>query len=178
MEAKRSNSWWQFFWRITACHMVTYFIVGILALTYLDYKTFFGKEILAVLMRPLESPWVVAGPALQVVRGLVFALTLWPVRASFLEAKKGWLKLWSLFIGLAILGTAGPSPGSLEGVVYTQLPLAYHLWGLPEVVIQTLLFSLAVVYWYKKPSKVWNITMAGLVFFIVFIGFAGVFLNH
>lgn len=178
MEVKRKGSWGQFWWRITACHMVTYFIVGILALTYLDYKTFFGKEILAVLMRPLDSPWVVAGPALQVFRGLLFALTLWPIRASFLEGKRGWLKLWLLFIGLAILGTAGPTPGSLEGIIFTQLPLAYHLWGLPEVILQTLLFSLAVVFWYKKPSKAWNIIMAIFVFFIVFVGLAGVFLAN
>ena len=42
----------------------------------------------------------------------------------------------------------------VEGMVYTQLPIADHLWGLPEVIIQTMLFSFAVVFWYKKPSKV------------------------
>ncbi|NLY89519.1 MAG: hypothetical protein GX085_07880 [Firmicutes bacterium] len=177
MQEKPSASWGQFFWRITACHMVTYFIMGLLASTLLDYKNFFGTEILVTYMRQIESPWVAAGPALQVFRGLLFALVLWPIRDSFLEEKKGWLRLWLLFIGLAILGTAGPSPGSLEGIVYTQLPIEYHLWGLPEVIIQTLLFSLAVVFWYKKPSKAWNIIMAIFVALIVLMGLAGVFIR-
>ncbi|NLC53792.1 MAG: hypothetical protein GX770_07490 [Firmicutes bacterium] len=177
MPFKEKDSWGQFFWRITACHMVTYFIMGLLASTSLDYKSFFGTAILGVYMRPLASPWVAAGPALQVFRGLLFALILWPLRASFLKEKRGWLKLWFLFIGLAILGTAGPAPGSLEGVVYTQLPIATHLRGLPEVVIQTLLFSVAVVFWYRKPAKVWNIIMAILVFLIVLMSLAGVFLR-
>lgn len=133
--------------------MVTYFIIGVFASTFLNYEIFFRKEILATFMRQIESPWVAVGPLLQVFRGLLFALILWPIRNSFLDDKKGWLKLWFLFIGLAILGTAGPSPGSLEGIVYTQLPIKYHLWGLPEVIIQTMLFSFGVVFWYKKPSK-------------------------
>lgn len=177
MQTKKKASWWQFFWRITSCHMVTYCIMGLLASTFLDYKTFYGKEILVTFMRQIESPWVAAGPSLQVVRGLLFALILWPIRDSFLEEKKGWLNLWLLFIGLAILGTAGPAPGSLEGMVYTQLPIADHLWGLPEVIIQTMLFSFAVVFWYKKPSKVWNIIMAIFVLLIVLMSLAGVFLR-
>lgn len=177
MQVKREASWWQFFWRITACHMVTYFIIGFLASTYLDYKNFFGTELLRTYMRQIDSPWVAAGPALQVFRGLLFALVLWPIRDSFLKEKKGWLKLWFLFIGLAILGTAGPSPGSLEGMVYTVLPIGYHLWGLPEVFIQTLLFSLAVVFWYRKPAKVWNIVMAIFVVLIILMGLAGFILG-
>lgn len=112
---------------------------------------------------------------LEVFRGLLFALVLWPIRDSFLEGKKGWLKLWFLFIGLAILGTAGPSPGSLEGMVYTQLPIGYHLWGLSEVIIQTMLFSLTVVFWYRKPAKVWNIIMGVFVFFNCLDGSGGSF---
>jgi hypothetical protein len=62
-------------------------------------------------------------------------------------------------------------------MVYTQLPIEYHLLGLPEVIIQTMLFSLAVVFWYKKPAKAWNIIMAVFVVLIVLMSLAGVFLS-
>jgi hypothetical protein len=129
------------------------------------------------LMRPMDSPWVAAGPVLQAVRGLLFALILWPFQKVFLEEQKGWLKLWLLLIGLAILGTAGPAPGSLEGIIFTKLPIQYHLWGLPEVFIQTLLFSIAVVFWYKKPNRIWNILMTIAVILIILMGLAAIFIG-
>lgn len=177
MYEKKKDSWVQFFWRITSCHMVTYLIVGILASTLLNYEAFFEETILSSFMRPIDSPWVAAGPSLQVIRGLLFALILWPIRNTFLQARKGWLKLWLLLIGLAILGTAGPSPGSLEGIIYTKLPIQYHLLGLPEVIIQTLLFSFMVALWYKKPARVWNLLMSIAVILTILMGAAGVFLR-
>jgi hypothetical protein len=178
MQERKKASWFQFFWRITSCHMVTYLVAGIFASTLLNYKDFFMKTMLSSFMRPIDSPWVAAGPSLQVIRGLLFALILWPIRNTFLEAKKGWLKLWLLLIGLAILGTAGPSPGSLEGIIYTKLPIQYHLWGLPEVIIQTMLFSLAIVYWYKKPIRVWNVLMIIAIILIILMSVAGIFLKN
>jgi hypothetical protein len=168
----------QFFWRITACHMFTYFIAGILAMYLLNYQELFSKTMLSAYMRPIDSPWVAAGPLLQVTRGILFTLILWPVKDTFLKTERGWLKLWLLFLGLAVLGTAGPAPGSIEGIFYTRLPLQYHLWGLPEVVFQTLLFSLAVFYWYKKPSKKWNIFMVIGVILIGLMSLAGLLLGR
>ena len=63
--------------RVTCCHVVTYFVAGVLALTLLDYKTLFQCEGFSSLMLPTSSKWVAAGPALQVVRGVVFALALY-----------------------------------------------------------------------------------------------------
>ena len=68
--------------RVTCCHVVTYFVAGVLALTLLDYKTLFQSEGFSSLMLPTSSKWVAAGPALQVVRGVVFALALYPFRRS------------------------------------------------------------------------------------------------
>jgi hypothetical protein len=152
-------------------------IIGLLASTLFNYREFFAKDMMSSLMRPMDSPWVAAGPVLQAVRGLLFALILWPFQKVFLEEQKGWLKLWLLLIGLAILGTAGPAPGSLEGIIFTKLPIQYHLWGLPEVFIQTLLFSIAVVFWYKKPNRIWNILMTIAVILIILMGLAAIFIG-
>ncbi len=67
--------------------------------------------------------------------------------------KHGWLSLWLLFVVFAILSTTGAAPSSIEGMVYTRLPLWYHLIGLPEIMLQTLAFSLLLIWWDKRASK-------------------------
>ncbi len=41
-------------------------------------------------------------------------------------------------------GNPRGGPGSLEGAAYTRLPLWFHLIGMPEILLQTLAFSLLV----------------------------------
>lgn len=176
MQIRDRISWSSFLWRVTACHMTTYFIVGVLALVLLNYKELYVKSALSVFMRPTTSPWVAAGPALQMVRGFLFAAILWPFR-EFILKRMGWFKLWMLFIGLAVLGTAGPTPGSFEGMIYTKLPFELHLFTLPEIVLQTMAFSLMLVRWYRKPNRIWNVVMTIAVVAIVLMSFAGVLLR-
>lgn len=121
----------RFVFRVTCCHVATYAAAGVVAFHLFDYPALFQSEGFATFMRPLESPWVAAGPALQVFRGLLFGVVLYPFRHIFLAEPWGWLKLWGLFLGLAVFGTAGPTPGSFEGFVYTTLPPARQLLGLP-----------------------------------------------
>jgi hypothetical protein len=102
--------------------MVTYFAAGLLAFTLLDYKTAFQSEHFACWMRPTTSKWVALGPGLQWIRGLIFALVLYPFRREFLSGDHGWLKLWALLLGLGVLSTYGPAPGSVEGLLYTTIP--------------------------------------------------------
>ncbi len=169
------KQWLKFFWRITSCHIVSYFLMGLLALLFLNYADRFTSGSLALFMRPTDSPWVALGPLLQIVRGLIFSIVLWPIKEIIVEKSKGWLILWGLFLGLAILGTSGPTPGSVEGVIYTTVSLKEHLFGLPEVVLQTLILSLGIYNWYKKPSKIWNIAMGILVIVIMFMSLGGYF---
>ena len=162
-----------FAWRITSTHMITYFIAGILAFTIFNYEESFQTGDLAVLMKPISSPWVMAGPALQIFRGILFSLVLWPFKNIFLENKSGWLKLWLLFLGLAILGTTGPAPGSFEGIIYTNFPPLDQILGLHETVFQTLLFSFLVCFWYKYPKMIWNIisiTLVTLLLLVIILG--------
>ena len=50
--------------RMTLCHMVTYWIFGMAAFLLLDYKSLFESEGYALLMRPISSKWIAAGPLL------------------------------------------------------------------------------------------------------------------
>lgn len=167
----------QFTWRVTALHTVTYFVAGLFFSQLFNYSSLFDTEILSVYMKPVSSPWVAAGPALNILRGILFGLILWGLKDAFLNVKYGWLKLWSVFLGFAVVGTAAAAQGSLEGIIYSELPLMTHLKGLPEVLTQTLLFSVLLLQWYRKPGKIWNIVMGILLGLIVLMSMAGVFLR-
>ena len=163
-----------FFWRITSAHVVTYFLAGLMAFYLLNYGDMFAKAPFSYFMKPANSLSVAAGPALQVVRGLIFSLALWPFREIFLNTKHGWLKLWGLLIGLSILSTTAAGPGSVEGYIYTTIPVKSQIAGYLEVVPQTLLFSLIVYYWYKKPKMAWLVISIILVSLILLMSLLGI----
>jgi hypothetical protein len=78
---------------------------------------------------------------------------------------------------LVIFSTAGPAPGSVEGVIYTTIPLALQLRGLPEVMLQTLALSALLVLWHQRPHRAWNIVMGILAAIVILTSLAGVFLE-
>jgi hypothetical protein len=168
-ESTNSNRFAVFAWRVTASHVISYFVIGLIAFKLLDYKQLFETQPYSSFMRPMNSAAVAAGPGLQVIRGIIFSLVLWPFKSIFLDTRFGWLKLWALLIGLCILSTSAAAPGSIEGFIYTSIPIEKQLWGYLEVIPQTLLFSLVLYYWYKYPKKSWNIIAAILVVIIVLI---------
>jgi hypothetical protein len=139
--------------RVTVAHVVTYFAIGLVAAALLDYEELFTQPIISDFMRPFGSVAVIVGPLLQVVRGLLIAAVLLPFR-SVLAGRLGWLWLWLLFIGIGILSTPAAAPGSLEGAVYSQLPWWYHLIGMPEMLVQTLLFSVLTAFIARHPEGV------------------------
>jgi hypothetical protein len=132
---------------------ITYFVFGLIMSNLFGYARLFQQEIIRDFMRPIDSPTTFFGPFIQPIRGLLFAIGLWPTRKIILESKRGWLILWGLFMIFGILGTPAAAPSSLEGVIYSRLPLWYHLIGLPEMMLQTLTFSLILVWWEKRKSQ-------------------------
>jgi hypothetical protein len=158
-----------FLWRITSAHVITYTLVGIFASQFLNYQELFESAPYSSFMRPVTSSAVAVGPALQLFRGLIFSIALWPFKDIILNTRYGWLKLWGLLIGLSILSTTAAAPGSVEGFIYTSIPIQKQVIGYTEVLPQTLLFSLIVYYWYKKPKKAWNIISIVLVSIVLLI---------
>ena len=144
---------WGFLTRFTLVHFVTYQIFGLLFFTFIGYHELYTRPEIALFMRPTTSIWVYAGPLFQLIRGPIMALAIFPFRKVFLHEKRGWMLLWGLFIALAILSPAGPTPGSIEGIVYTVLPLQFHLIGLPEVLLQTLALSSLFCFWERRPEE-------------------------
>jgi hypothetical protein len=140
----------RFTWKVAVTHLLTYFIFGLIMSNLFHYERLFEQDIIRDFMRPFDSPYVLAGPFLAPLRGLLFAIALWPIRNLILERKHGWLVLWNILVMVGILSTPAAAPCSVEGAIYSRLPLWYHLIGLPEIVLQTLTFSLVLVWWDKR----------------------------
>ncbi len=134
-------------------HTGTYFVMGLLALQFLDYAHQFAQPGLQTYMRPLSDPLVAAGPLFQPIRGLLFALAFYPLRRVFFFRKNGWAAMWLVLVMLGILSTFGPSPGSIEGIIYTSRPLELQVFGLPESLLQSLLLSSILCYWITHPGN-------------------------
>lgn len=165
-----------FLWRITAAHIITYFFAGACAYYFLNYKELLETPPFSSFMKPMNSLAVAAGPALQLIRGFIFSIALWSFMDTFLKTRYGWLKLWGLLLGLSILSTTAAAPGSVEGFIYTTIPIKKQIIGYVEVFPQTLLFSLIVFYWYQNPKKAWHIISIILVSSILLLSMLAVIL--
>lgn len=150
-------------------HTVTYFVVGVLAFWLFDYGELYARPDVAGLMRQTTDPLVMVGPVFQPLRGFVFALAIYPVREIIFSRPSGWLVLWGLFVALGIVSTFGPSPGSIEGLIYTVISVPHQLLGLVEVVIQAGLLAFGVVYGVNHPEKRWVNRIVLVVFALVIL---------
>jgi hypothetical protein len=150
-------------------HTVTYFIMGLLASTILDYARFFTESDLNLMMRPTSDLLVMVGPLFQPLRGVLFGTVFYLLRDPVFNKKNGWLVMWIVLVAVGILGTFGPSPGSLEGMLYTVFPFWIHLRGLPEVLLQSLFLSVILFYWVNYPKRWLNWVMG--IAFVVFMSF-------
>jgi hypothetical protein len=154
-------------------HTVTYMIVGLFAFLFLNYSEGFASPELACWMRQTNDPMVTAGPLFQPVRGAIFGLAFFPIRDVLFRKKYGWLITWWLLVALGILSTFGPAPGSVEGLVYTILPVSYTTYL--EIGVQSFLLSFLLFVWVTNPEKKWLSWVLGILFGItLFLSTMGV----
>jgi hypothetical protein len=150
MSTNQVGSFWRFAGKVIVVHTLTYVFFGIIFFHVNEYASTFGVAEGAKQMRPTTSIWVYLGPLFQPIRGLLYAIALFPFRDTILDMKRGWLTLWVLLLVVGILSTSGPNPGSIEGIVYTRTPILVHLRYSAEVYLQTLAFAWLLVRWERK----------------------------
>ncbi len=160
------------FWTLTlktiVVHTITYFLTGIIAFTLLNYTAQFADASIAAYMRQTSDPIVALGPALQPIRGILFALVFYPLRAPLFGQKRGWLIIWLMLVSLGILSTFAPASGSVEGLIYTTIPMRDQFsGGFLEVFTQSLLLSALLFYWVNHPEKRWLTWLLGVAFVLV-----------
>lgn len=134
----------KFITRIMMIHVFTYLICGVIFSALFHYDALYQQGNVKYFMWPVGSSSNLIGPAFQIVRGLLFGVILLFLK-SVMQQKGGWFKLWIIIAGIGIINTPGPTPCSIEGLIYTQLPLEFHLKAAPEILAQTLLFSYLAV---------------------------------
>lgn len=150
-------------------HTVTYSAMGVLASSVLNYASALARPDMACWMRPITDPILMAGPLFQPIRGLVFALVIYPLREIIFARRQGWLLLWWVLVALGIISTFGPAPGSFEGLVFTIIPVRDQFTGYLEVVPQALLLAFGVVYWVNHPEKRWLTRVMTVAFAVVIL---------
>ncbi len=150
-------------------HTVTYFVMGALAYTVFEYHRLYADTDLKYLMRQTTERIVMAGPLFQPLRGLIFGLVFVLLRRWLFEEAGGWLRMWAVLVALGILNTFGPAPSSIEGMIYTTLPLRLQLIGLPELLLQSFLLSFVVVHWVSGPPRKWLSWLMGSAFCLVLL---------
>ncbi len=170
------------FWVLTlktiVAHTLTYFLVGLIAFTVLNYTELYARPDVAATMRQTNEPIVALGPALQPIRGLLFALVFYFLREPLFGRKHGWLIIWLMLAVLGIFSTFGPAPASVEGLIYLKAPVQEQLsGGLLEVLAQALLFAALLFYWVNHPQQRWLTWGLGLAFVLVmFMSLMGFFM--
>jgi hypothetical protein len=136
-------------------HTVTYFLMGLIAFSLFNYSAKYADPVLGNFMRQTSHPLVAAGPLFQIIRGILFGVVFYLLKEVVFDQKHGWLVLWLMLFIVGVLSPFGPSPGSIEGMVYTTIPLDFHLTGLPEVTFQSLLLAWFTFFWVNHPEKKW-----------------------
>jgi hypothetical protein len=149
-------------------HTVTYTVVGLVALNLFNYASNFAQADMRTWLRQTTDPMVALGPALQSIRGILFALAFYPLREILFGRKNGWLVTWLLLVSLGIFSTFGPTPGSVEGAIYLTLPVReqFITGGMLEVLTQSFLLSGILYYWVNHPEKRWLNWALGLMFLL------------
>lgn len=152
-------------------HTLTYFVVGLVASIVFNYSADFARPELRSYMRQLGDPIIALGPALQPLRGILFALAFYPLREILFKRKNGWLVMWWLLVALGILSPFGPVSGSVEGAIYTTLPILDQFFsgGMLEILSQSFLLSVLLYYWINHPEKRWLNWLLGILFALVLL---------
>ena len=147
----------RFIWRVTAAHTIAYFFAGIFALLVVDYETWFSEGSISSFMLPTDAPIVALGPSLQIIRGIIMALVLLPIKKVFIDTEYGFIKLWFLIMGLSVLSTFAAAMGSIDGFIYTNVPIIEQIMGYPEALLWATIFTGILWIFYKFERKAINI---------------------
>jgi len=165
----------KYFWQVTYAHTISFFVAGIIALAFFDYREWWSSEYISAFYRDIDSPIMALGGFLQIFRGLFVALILLPLRKTFFEEKYGLLKLALIVFGFSVVSTYGAVISSFDGLIYLKVPLIYHIRGIPEGLIWLSLFigilHISIKYSHKKIVTILSIIIVALIALMSITGF-------
>jgi len=136
--------------RYIAVHTLTYLAFGIFFMMISQYFEYFKDDpVFSQVMKPSDAISVRLAPMIQILRGGLLALAIYPFREVIIGRKSGWLKLFALLFVLTSIGAVITGPGSIEGFLYTRFSFNPFI-GYPEIGLQMLVFSWLFCRWQGK----------------------------
>lgn len=140
MKRIRENEIVAFVVRFAVIHTLTYTVFGIFFMIVSGYFEYFETDaIFSLVMKPADALSVRLAAPIQLIRGALMALALYPFRTA-VSRPRGWLQLFFLLFTLTAVASVITGPGSIEGFLYTKFPFD-PLTGYPEIGLQMLAFS-------------------------------------
>lgn len=141
---------WGYIGRFTIVHVIVYTVVAALFLaaqntlpepTQFAFETFLPYYPIGIIS--------ILG---QILRSIILALVLYPFYDTIVRSDRGMLVLFGALWGISILGSVAPMPGSIEGVIYTEIPLLAHVIVLTVAAVEVLVFSRLFLLWERQSS--------------------------
>src|SRR5690554_1470331 len=115
---------WGFVGRFTAVYVIIYTVTAMVFLHMQNALPAVGRVGLD-LFQPYSIDF--RGILAQIIIGALIALVLYPFYEVIVKEKSGWLVLFAALWGIGILGSLEPRPGSIEGMLYTEITLIEHI---------------------------------------------------
>ena len=165
-----------FIGRFAVVHTITYFVAGLIFSCLLGYEEIFASPVFSY-MRPFDSPLVILVPLFQLIRGPILALAFLPFRKVIIGNKRGWIYLFGALWILTELGANTPSPSTIEGFIYANVPLESRFFGYPEHTLQTLAFSWLFCTWERRPERRLSIAFIAVLAIIAALLILGVLVS-
>lgn len=143
--------------RFSLVHTLTYLFFGIFFMLTSQYFEYFKNDpLFSQMMKSSDSLSVQLAPLVQIVRGALLALAIYPFKEVIIGRKSGWLKLFILLFILTSIGAVITGPGSIEGFLYTRFSFNPFI-GYPEIALQMFAFSWLFCRWQGKKATAINV---------------------
>jgi hypothetical protein len=134
---------------VIIAQVVTYFVAGVIAQNILGANEFYppSPNAISYLRDPHDLALVAWIIPVQALRGLLFALVLWPFRQRLLELGT-WFGGLTIAGVIFVVGFVSASGGMIEHFLYfkaADYPVKFAMITFVEILIQTLLMGPAIV---------------------------------
>jgi len=147
----QNRSFGIFIAKFSLIFVVTYSVIAVLYLFIQDILPESQRIALDLYepIRPLNLMTIIN----QLLRGIVIALVIYPFKNTIINHSRGRLILFGALWGVALFGSVEPQPGSIEGVIYTEITFLEHSIVMLAMAIQMTVFIWLFFKWILRSGE-------------------------
>lgn len=146
----KNQSFWSYIITFSLLFVFTYSVVAVLFLYFQDMLPE-SQRVALDLYEPFRSLNLMTLMS-QLIRGIVIALVLYPFTESIINNSKSGLILFGALWGVALFGSVEPQPGSIEGIIYTEITFLEHTLVMAALAVQMAVFVWLLLKWGFQPE--------------------------